>query len=180
MEIIASLKTTWHGLLLTHDQIGLNRLKLRLVAKARIKFNMEISGEITNLLRIWVKRKWQKEQMLNSKYTNSASFIGMSKGLGKVERFILETLGETGPCSVSLLSNKYCRSCRVRFDKPSGKMLYHSVARAVRSLERKKIVKARKVPLKELHPEIKKRHMWNNHFYPVYIKLVYYADEPEF
>ena len=101
----------------------------------------------------------------------------MSKGLGKVEQFILKTLGKMGPCSVKLLSNEYCNSVRVRFDKPSGKMLYHSVARAVRRLEDKGYVKAKMMALKKLNPNIKGRHMWDNHISPTYVKLVYFADE---
>jgi len=119
--------------------------------------------------------------VLNSKYTNCVSFIDMSKGLGKVEQFIRKTLDhERQPCSVSLLSVKYCRSCGVRFDKPSGKMLYHSVARAVRSLEEKGYVKTEKMSLKELGAFYERRYWRNNQFDPIYVKLVHRANEPEF
>ncbi len=100
--------------------------------------------------------------------------------MGKVEQFILKTLGGTGSCSVTLLSDKYCRSCGVRFDKPRGEMLYHSVARAVRSLEDKGYVKTKKIALKKLNPSIKGRHMFNNYINPTYVKLVWRVVEPEF
>ena len=104
----------------------------------------------------------------------------MSKGLGKVERFILETLYEEEPYPVALLSDKYCRSCGVRCDKPSGEMLYHSVARAVRSLERKGYVQTKKIALKKLNPSIKGRHTFNNFINPTYIKLVEIVAESGF
>ena len=104
----------------------------------------------------------------------------MSKGLGKVELFILKTLGEKESYPVTLLSDKYCRFCDVRFDKPRREMLYHSVARAVRSLERKGYVQTKKMAFEEFNPRLKRRHMRNNTFFPVYVKLVWRIDEPEF
>ena len=100
--------------------------------------------------------------------------------MGKVELFILETLNEKRSYPVTLLSDKYCRSCGVRCDKPSGKMLYHSVARAVRNLERKGYVQTKKMAFGEFNPRLKRRHMRNNTFFPVYVKLVWRIDEPEF
>jgi len=101
----------------------------------------------------------------------------MSRGLGKVQRKVIELLGEKGAIPVTLLSMYYCDSYRIGYNTPIGVSKYQSVTRAVRSLERKKMVKTKKVPAKEINPNfLYQRYARKGLILPVYVKMVWLID----